>query len=76
MRKNVKAALVALICLVVLLLGIALLPEMGKGEDVLYTVTYSRIPGTDMGVMEFTWLGEEPLTITPEGWYVGGDDGG
>ena len=76
MRKNGKMAIVALVLLVALLLGLALLPEMGKEEDVLYTVTYSRIPGTDMGVMEFTWLGEEPLTITPEGWYVGGGDGG
>ena len=46
------------------------MPEMGKEGDVLYTVTYSRIPGTDMGVMEFTWLGDEPLTITPDGLVI------
>ena len=45
-----------------------------KKEEPLYTVTYTRVGGTDecpIYAMEFTWLGDEPLVIDSNGWHIG-----
>lgn len=70
MKRFIWRWVAGILALVLLVLALVSATHDSR-DDVLYTVTYSQVPGTDTYVMEFTWLGDEPLTITPDGWYMG-----
>lgn len=79
-RRNRIAALIVAAGLLSGAISAALIINAGKApddtadEDLLYTVDFRRVGGSDEAPLyeyEFTWLGEEPLVIDSEGWHIG-----